>query len=749
MLDVFVIVFGSALALTGWFWLRRSLRARGIGVQPRPREVWILGQYSPLLTWLRYQSFSQDYWRNGWQSWRSQFGSFRWNSLLPRRPRLLPNAPPAPAVIPPSLPDDYGPLTATMLLYMLLFAASGQYLLLTQPSAPERGWIATALSVLFFLALTKLRVHGAVPARLTAIAARLGARPAQLLLALPAPALAAAAYEFAGPGMKALNPAMALALWGAAIMLSLIAAYRHTGAAISLAPPWSRAEVAAVLALGAGALLLRQINNTFIPAAWTGDEGSAALIGVEFLTGQRDNLFSLGWYSFPSLYFLIPAAAIGLGGNDYGALRTPSAIAGALTVVGLYWLARPMFGRGTAILAALLLGTLGYHIHFSRIGLQNVWDGLFAVIVFGAFWRGWYTGRRIWFMVAGLTLGLAQYFYISTRMLPLVLLGWLALTLLFQRETLRQRLADVFWLALIAIVVVAPLASFYFHHPEEYAAPVNRVMLDSNWLAREAEQVGQPVWRVAWNNAYASALAFTAVPLRAWYNTGKPMLLEVSAPLFIVGVLLLLTMLRDPRAWLLGLWLAGVIASGALTESTPAGQRYVVAAPAATLVTAFGLSTLGRWASEAWPAIRRWVYAMLGLIVAAAMAREVHFYFMEYIPNLGRGDPNTEIATLLADHLADQPSGSVVYFFGPPHMGYYGFSTHPFLAPQVTGYDVFEPLTEPPTWPITGRTFFVFLPHRDRERALVEAAYPGGNLQQFYERNGQPLFWLYTIEGPR
>lgn len=737
------------LAAAGWFWLRQNLRARGIGVQPQPNEVWVLGQYSPLLTWLRYQSLEPEFWRSAWRAWRGRLGALAASALRPARPRWSPTAPPAPATVAAPIPNDYGPLTVVLLLSVLVGAALGQYLLVVQPDTPERGWSVTALSVILFFAVVGLRTRDAVPAGLTAFAARLGARPSQLLLALPALALAAAAYEVAGPGIKANNPLVAVALWGTALALILLAAYRRAAAAVPAGLPWSRAEIAAIIVVGVGALLLRLIYNQTIPGSWTGDEGSAALIGVEFLNGQRTNLFSLGWFSFPALYFVIPGLAIGLGGHDYGVLRTPSAIAGALTVVSLYWLARPMFGRLTAALAALLLAALGYHIHFSRIGLQNVWDGLFMVLVLGAFWRGWHTGGRAWFIAAGLVLGLAQYFYVSTRLLPLVLLGWLALALLFQRETLQQRLADVLWLALVALVAVTPLASFYLHHPDEYAAPVSRVVLDANWFTQEAQRLELPVWRVAWNNLYAATLAFTGLPLRAWYGSGKPMLLEVSAPLFIAGVLLLLTMWRDPRAWLPGLWLAGVIAVGALTESTPAGQRYVIGAPVAALVAAVGLGTLGRWASEAWPAARRWVYAVLGLILAAAMARELYFYFREYIPDLGRGDPNTEIATLLAGHLAEQPPGSIVYFFGPPRMGYYGFSTHPFVAPQVTGNDVLEPLTAPPTWPITGRTFFVFLPHRDGERALVEAAYPGGVSQPYYERNGQPLFWLYTVEGPR
>lgn len=53
MTDFGIAVASLLISLAGWFWLRRSLRARGVSVQPNPDEVRVLGQYSPLLTWLR------------------------------------------------------------------------------------------------------------------------------------------------------------------------------------------------------------------------------------------------------------------------------------------------------------------------------------------------------------------------------------------------------------------------------------------------------------------------------------------------------------------------------------------------------------------------------------------------------------------------------------------------------------------------------------------------------------------------
>ena len=78
-------------------------------------------------------------------------------------------------------------------------------------------------------------------------------------------------------------------------------------------------------------------------------------------------------------------------------------------------------------MSAALLAALAFHIHFSRIGLNNIWDGVFVVFILGLFWRGWQTERRWYFNAAGVMLGLSQYFYSGARLIPLILLSWLGL----------------------------------------------------------------------------------------------------------------------------------------------------------------------------------------------------------------------------------------------------------------------------------------------------------------------------------
>ena len=73
----------------------------------------------------------------------------------------------------------------------------------------------------------------------------------------------------------------------------------------------------------------------------------------------------------------------------------------------------------------------------------------------------------------------------------------------------------------------------------------------------------------------------------------------------------------------------------------------------------------------------------------------------------------------------------------------------PFMAPQVEGHDVVDPLEGPDDFAdqITGAvdkgTVFLFLPERSGEVVWVQQAFPGGNLLQFSDRAGRLRFVAY------
>ncbi len=569
--------------------------------------------------------------------------------------------------------------------------------------------------------------------------------PAQLLLVGLAPCLSLVASLAAGDGGRMRRPWIAIGAWLLAI--GLVIAGNWQGRAGQSARLWPPLELLLVGALFLAALLLRGLSLAENPWVLTGDEASGGLTALEFITGQRDNVFNVGWFSFPSLFFFVQSLSVRLLGQTVEGLRAPSALVGALTVVALYWYTRPAFGRAVALGASAYLAAFHFHVHFSRLGLNNVWDGFFFTVLSGALWRAWARNQRGAFVLAGLSLGLAQYFYASARAMFLLVAVFLLAAGIKDRVAFRQRLPGLVALAVATLVVCLPLGAFYARHPDDFRAPFRRTTILGARLDAEIARTGTSAVHVLAVQFKNAALGFTSTNLRGWYEPNHPMLLALAAALFLAGLGLVLSSLKDLKNLWLVLWLMSAVVASGLSNEPPTAQRYVMVAPAVAVLVTLPVVRSGLWLSGLRPRHSLLVRGALGLALALAAGHDLRFYFGDYAANRRFGDNNTETATAAARYLATQARGRRVYFFGG-RMGYFTHSTIPYLAPGATGHDVYRPVTSPPDWSLSGPTTFIFLPERQHELALIRQRYPGQPTLFRHGRGGTLLFVAYEVDDP-
>ena len=544
----------------------------------------------------------------------------------------------------------------------------------------------------------------------------------------------------AGFSGKMVHPQLAVLCWGAGILLAIFGAAKP----ILLRQKVSLPVVFTGLAFMILSFAIRAFNSRTIPIVLSGDEASSGLFSLNFLNGNMDNIFVTGWFSFPSFHNFLQSLSITLFSQTTQALRLLSAFSGALTVVIVFFVGRAMFGALTGILSALFLTCLHLHLNFSRIGLNNIWDGFFITLVVGCLWIGWQHNKRAAYIVAGFGLGLSQYFYTSSRVLVLIIPLWLLTSGICDRDRLRKAIPNLLLMFWTTLIVVLPLGWFFIKHPEEFMAPMNRVGILGEWMTQTMLQTGQSKITIILKQLWLAVLGYVELPLRAWYEPGVPALRSIPSILFMLGILFMLLHPKDSRNQLIVYWLGGITLAVGLSESTPAAQRFVAASPAIALMVGFCLKRIGDIVLRFLPKAVWFVNIVLILVMAFLSFDEARFYFFEYTPNSNFSGFNGQVAQRLANRLQDEPAGLELVFCGYPNMGYNSINSLPYLAPQIKYFNMdtnWQAIETPK--PTGNRILFAFLPNHDSDIQMIEQEYPGGSWSQETLENGDLLYQLY------
>lgn len=335
---------------------------------------------------------------------------------------------------------------------------------------------------------------------------------------------------------------------------------------------------------------------------------------------------------FARLYPYWQTWTVELLGRNFMGFRAVSAVMGTLSVAALYALARTLFDRRTALLAALFLATFPPHIHFSRMGIIQIGDMLFGTLLLAFLGRALRTGRLRHWALAGAALGMTQYFYEGGRLLfPIITLLWLGWLWLDQRTRpalTRRRLLALF---VTALIVAAPL----YYTIEATRGPLTGRLqasgFNNDYWATFLLSTLEDGWLQAHlNHLAASFLVYVHMPERAVYYGGHhPFVLEVFVPLLLMGLGWVLWRGRALGGVVL-LWvLFTSLGSGLLIQSAVA-SRFVVVFPALALLMAAGLRYgLPPLFSAKHQRLAARLMTALALIVAGGQAG---YYFAVHLP---------------------------------------------------------------------------------------------------------------------
>ncbi len=293
---------------------------------------------------------------------------------------------------------------------------------------------------------------------------------------------------------------------------------------------------------------------------------------------------------FPWLYAYSVAGTTELFGHNFYGARLPSAIFGTLTIPALYLLAKTLFDRKTALIAALLLATFPPHLHFSRLSMLHVCDALSGTLALAFIARGLKHSRRMDYALGGAALGMTQYFYEGGRLVfPAIVLLWMASGLIFWEK--RPNWRGILIIFATAVLIAAPVYYAIAGGGTAASGRLNTVGVGGSYLKRVLlSSPGDEVFEAQFDRLKQSFLVFVSIPDASIFYAGNtPLLLVYLVPLFLIGLTYLLWRWRTPACWLLLLGLALPPLGTSLLVESGISVRFVAIFPLLLLPVAIAL----------------------------------------------------------------------------------------------------------------------------------------------------------------
>lgn len=445
-------------------------------------------------------------------------------------------------------------------------------------------------------------------------------------------------------------------------------------------------------------------------------------------------------------------------GETISGARNLSIILGSVAVLLTLLATRMFFDARTAWFSAIVLLAMSSHIEFSRLAVPVIADTVLIGAILFTLASAWGSGQRRWYLGAGILLSLTQYSYHTGKIIPVIFAVWLCVYAIQYWQDVESRLTQLTSMWGIAVLGALPHWMSIAQQWNQYISTVGQVSLFSTnpatnqtWLAEIATTQQMPIWQSTLMIVRDAAAGIIAVPLRDQYEVGLAMLTIPAAVVFVLGLFIMAKEYADPRYWLLFIGMMSAISVVAITINTPAAQRMIYVTPFVAMIVGIGIAEMGRWFRIDWiqqdwhinPLI---VHALSFVLAIGIAGYDVQGYLGTTRSALT--NPVDQSANAISTQADQYPAGSTIYLFTQPELYYHDSALLRFRLPNITGIDVYPPLTSSPTWQLgSGTSLFVFNQARLNELSVIKQYYPGGVESRSYTANGQILLVFYEVSG--
>ena len=540
-------------------------------------------------------------------------------------------------------------------------------------------------------------------------------------------------------------------LWVAAFVLFLAAVWSPVQP--KTGPTWRPLVAIALGGIVLVAMLFRLIDLDGIPYVLFGDEGEQGLEARRVISGEIRSPFWTGWLGVPTMSFFYNSFSLRIFGDSMFGLRMAWAIVGIVTVPFTYLLARRLSGSTKfGLLAAALLATYHFHVHYSRLGSVQISDGLFLVVALWLYHLA--TDRNMaqhWVALGGVS-GLSMYFYAGARLTLLVVIALFVYQLICRRGQFWRDNRRGFAIMLVAFAIVAaPMLQFAVNHWSEFNARISEVAVSgSDWFEGQIA-AGRSSTSIWWDQFTHSLFAFNRYgDTTVWYGLDGPLLDLVFGAIFLLGLAVATIRVfrfRDERfAPVVAWWWAGMLSGGFLTLHPPSSQRLVTLTVPTVILIAVGLYTIAKLLRRVHRGFSLDLVFVVGAIAFALISFKT--YFIDH-PRDRFGAGHSALTTALAESINETGDDTYVYFAGEPAV-YWGYGTMQFLVGLDRGEDLMQTQMTPSYLASLGQgqrelAFAVDI-SRGPDLDTIRSVWPDGVVESIEASDGRLMGYYYVAQ---
>ncbi|MBI5823126.1 MAG: glycosyltransferase family 39 protein [Chloroflexi bacterium] len=509
----------------------------------------------------------------------------------------------------------------------------------------------------------------------------------------------------------------------------------------------NKAEFSLATVVMAAGLIIRMMALTDHPYPWSGDEASVGLDALRLMNGAVTNLFDTSWSGQPNISFLPTSFSMLIFGKTMFAVKMVSVITGTLSILTLYLLAREWFGAEIALIASGFLVAYPFHLQFSRIGVDNIFDCLMAPLVIWLVFRAARLKSLPAYLLAGIASGLTIYTYVGTRLVLAMGVGTIVYFAIKQKGYLKNNLSQLGTYLAGLVVTAAPMATFFIKRPDLFMTRLGQEGIFLNgWLASQVEQTDQSALQILLDQFLKTTLVFFAQNAGSnFLNFDRPYLTTLGAAFFLIGITASFRYFFEERYFILQMWFWSVMTLGGfLTVSPPANTRLLMTIPATGLFIALGAIQISNVMLNL-KFKQTWVYGLNFILILALAYQNLSFYFGSYWQGRFFQDASGELGMETGLELQKLGENYDYYLFGLPRI-FAGFPTTDFLTPRNPKFDLnAESIPELSLNPKRG-AFFVAIPENQELLQQVMEKFPGGSYEAIKRRmDSEVLYYAYIL----